>query len=263
MAQTDLPVDTQWETFKFRMDNFLLALDSYTEVMKGKLAGLSRQHSEKMKDFDINKAELEDLIKAEKEKETRMCAALESERLAIGEKTKELETLTTQLAKQKDQIMQLESNHQGVLREIASIKETKTKQSQVLEEHLNKDERDLARIVELLGLDVQHVGNYFVCQYTKIDPNNPEEVYSIALEEEGGGKFKPSHMKPHLEGINRLAAKAQEERGHDRSMMLWFLNQVRLMFKSTVQEDDLNSMFGSLTTRPASAKSTSTSTAEK
>jgi hypothetical protein len=42
--------------------------------MKGKLAGLSRQHSEKMKDFDINKAELEDLIKAEKEKETRMCA---------------------------------------------------------------------------------------------------------------------------------------------------------------------------------------------
>jgi hypothetical protein len=33
-------------------------------------------------------------------------------------------------------------------------------------------------------------GNYFVCQYTKIDPNNPEEVYSIALEEEGGGKFK-------------------------------------------------------------------------
>lgn len=32
-------------------------------------------------------------------------------------------------------------------------------------------------------------------------------------------------MKPHLEGINRLAAKAQEERGHDRSMMLWFLNQ--------------------------------------
>lgn len=110
--------------------------------------------------------------------------ALESERLAIGEKTKELETLTTQLAKQKDQIMQLESNHQGVLREIASIKESeslhgsrwrvltlnadssfglryltaKTKQSQVLEEHLNKDERDLARIVELLGLDVQHVG---------------------------------------------------------------------------------------------------------
>jgi hypothetical protein len=124
-------------------------LDSYTEVMKGKLAGLSRQHSEKMKDFDINKAELEDLIKAEKEKETRMCAgacscqqqskwnkrahipygeraALESERLAIGEKTKELETLTTQLAKQKDQIMQLESNHQGVLREIASIRESES-----------------------------------------------------------------------------------------------------------------------------------------
>jgi hypothetical protein len=34
----------------------------------------------------------------------------------------------------------------------------KTKQSQVLEEHLDKDERDLARIVEILGLDVQHVG---------------------------------------------------------------------------------------------------------
>lgn len=28
MAQTDLPVDTQWETFKFRMDNFLLAVRS-------------------------------------------------------------------------------------------------------------------------------------------------------------------------------------------------------------------------------------------
>jgi hypothetical protein len=41
------------------------------------------------------------------------------------------------------------------------------------------------------------------------------------------------------------------------------LYAVRLMFKSTVQEDDLNSMFGSLTTRPASAKSTSTATAEK
>jgi hypothetical protein len=33
-------------------------------------------------------------------------------------------------------------------------------------------------------------GNYFVCQYTKIDPNNPEGVYTIALEEEGDGKFK-------------------------------------------------------------------------
>ena len=32
----------------------------------------------------------------------------------------------------------------------------KTKQSQVLEEHLDKDERDLARIVELLGLDVTY-----------------------------------------------------------------------------------------------------------
>lgn len=41
------------------------------------------------------------------------------------------------------------------------------------------------------------------------------------------------------------------------------LYAVRLMFKSTVQEDDLNSMFGSLTTRPASGKSTSTATAEK
>lgn len=79
---------------------------------------------------------------------------------------------------------------------------------------MDKDERDLARIVELLGLNVQHVGElkrrvhwlshevplimnnpfvlgkYFVCQYTKIDPNNPEEVYTIALEEEGDGKFK-------------------------------------------------------------------------
>jgi hypothetical protein len=33
-------------------------------------------------------------------------------------------------------------------------------------------------------------GNYFVCRYTKIDPNNPEEVYMIALEEERDGKFK-------------------------------------------------------------------------
>lgn len=32
-------------------------------------------------------------------------------------------------------------------------------------------------------------------------------------------------MLPHIGGINTLAAKAQEERGHDRSMMLWFLNQ--------------------------------------
>jgi hypothetical protein len=52
--------------------------------------------------------------------------ALESERLAIGEKTKELEALTAQLVKQKDQIMQLESTYQGVLREIASIKESES-----------------------------------------------------------------------------------------------------------------------------------------
>jgi len=42
--------------------------------MKGRLAAASNQHADKVKDFDVNKAQLEDLIKAEKEKETRMCA---------------------------------------------------------------------------------------------------------------------------------------------------------------------------------------------
>jgi hypothetical protein len=47
--------------------------------MKGRLAGAAHQHADKVKDFDVNKAQLEDLIKAEKEKETRMCeGALET-----------------------------------------------------------------------------------------------------------------------------------------------------------------------------------------
>jgi hypothetical protein len=28
-----------------------------------------------------------------------------------------------------------------------------------------------------------------MCQYTKIDPNNPEKVYTIILAEEGASKF--------------------------------------------------------------------------
>lgn len=46
--------------------------------MKGRLAAASHQHADKVKDFDVNKAQLEDLIKAEKEKETRMCAGTPS-----------------------------------------------------------------------------------------------------------------------------------------------------------------------------------------
>lgn len=80
---------------------------------------------------------------------------------------------------------------------------------------MNKDDRDLSRIIDLLGVEmtrdgksitnsrwgglVYHsdrqcndcdTGKHFMCTYTKIDPNAPEKEYKIILlEEEGNNRF--------------------------------------------------------------------------
>ncbi|ODN78739.1 hypothetical protein L202_04302 [Cryptococcus amylolentus CBS 6039] len=222
-------LDLRWEPFQQHVENFLTAIDAYTQSARTEIVARATDHYATVRDKKAEMEETEKRIQLEREKEGDMLATLESERHVLADLNSSLSHLQNSLAKTKEQSSSLEAELKALRTEVRSEETEKERQKKMLNDMRNRDTVELKQMEEALGWKVEGIkADQLLMRFYLIDPDDPAREFSFIVDVAKQDYTVPN-CDPPIPTLPQLVRQLNEDRD-----LFSFIKKVRKAFRALI-----------------------------
>ncbi|ODN78089.1 hypothetical protein L198_08008 [Cryptococcus wingfieldii CBS 7118] len=223
-------LDLRWEPFQQHVENFLTAIDAYTQSARTEIVARATDHYATVRDKKAEMEETEKRIQLEREKEGDMLTTLESERHVLADLNSSLSHLQNSLTKTKEQSSSLEAELQALRKEVRSEETEKERQKNMLNDMRDRDTVELKQMEEALGWKVEGIkGTFLLMRFYLIDPDDPAKEFSFIVDVSKQDYTVVPNCDPPIPTLPQLVRQLNEDRD-----LFSFIKKVRKSFRALI-----------------------------